>query len=195
VLNHGNSMRSIATPWLTLGLTLFVSTASAQDADSLQGRPAMPVHSGLHDSLPSPTFARDLSLACTLVPVAAALLDVPGGETAAAAGAFIGPAVGYFYGGCTGRGVQGILIRGGIAVVGVAVAVGGAAYGGFEETPDDYPYAIAGVGILFAASAIYDIAVVGRHVQKRNVEHRLSFEPTMRVASDGSLMTGITLRH
>jgi hypothetical protein len=80
-------------------------------------------------------------------------------------------------------------------VVGVAVAVGGAAYGGFEETPDDYPYAIAGVGILFAASAIYDIAVVGRHVQKRNVEHRLSFEPTMRVASDGSLMTGITLRH
>ena len=155
----------------------------------------MPVHSGSHDALPSPTFARGLSLACTLVPVAAALLDVPGGETAAAAGAFIGPAVGYFYGGCTGRGVQGILIRGGIAVVGVGVMVGAAAYGHLEETPDDYPYAIAGVGILFAASTVYDIAVVRHHVHKRNVERRLGFEPTMRVASDGTLMTGIALRH
>jgi hypothetical protein len=179
-----------------LSMVLVGSEASAAaEPDSVHKAPAVFVVHHAGDSLPSPGTALLLSAGATLIPVAAALLDVPGGEAAAAAGAFIGPAVGYFYGGRTGRGVQGILIRGGIAVVGVAVAVGGAAYGGFEETPDDYPYAIAGVGILFAASAIYDTAVVERHVQKRNLERRLTLEPTMRIASDGTVMTGMTLRH
>jgi len=143
---------------------------------------------------PRPGTAVAISVCTTLIPIAVGAF-LPGDEraVAVASGVFVGPVPGYFYGGVSGRGCLGLLLRVGVATAGLAAAA--------ATMQDSYDFALsptgalalAAAGLFVCGDALFDAGVVGEHVARRNA--RLgSVEPTMRVASDGTLMAGMTLR-
>ena len=80
-------------------------------------------------------------------------------------GVFIGPSLGYFYGGLAGRGLLGISIRAGFGLAGLALAPA------TDDCGDSFiciPASVV-IGTLgVAASTVYDIASVKRAVRKHN---------------------------
>ena len=129
-----------------------------------------------------------LSLGSTLLPLAAggvmiAASDAEGSLSTAGAllvssGIYFGPAVGYWYGGASGRGWKGVGIRFGtgiLAGLGVLAICGGndGENCDFFESGNEGSVAaasvvmLAGMGVI-AFSAIYDLARVKSHVRKAN---------------------------
>ncbi len=122
-----------------------------------------------------------LSLGSTLLPVAAGAVMIAAsdddsslntvGALTASSGLYFGPAVGYWYGGASGRGWKGVGIRLGTGIVaGLAITLictsgdcgfddGGSAGAGLV--------ALAATGVILG-SAIYDLAKVKSHVRKAN---------------------------
>ena len=135
-------------------------------------------------NLKSEDTALWLSLGSTLLPVAAgavmiAASDSEGslgtaGAILASSGIYFGPAVGYWYGGASGRGWMGTGIRVGTGLVaGLAIV----AICGDDNCDiwDDDGGATAGASLVALAatgvilgSAIYDLAKVKSHVRKAN---------------------------
>jgi hypothetical protein len=131
------------------------------------------------------------SLLGTVVPVVGT--SVAGGEfVLATAGIFVGPSLGYFYGGETARGLKGIAIRGCVATASLLI---GAELGlefdifGTGDADDD-GWAIVGLGAGFVMGhAIYDIAKVKSTVRKHNEKLRarsLGIVPTYSPNSDAA---------
>jgi hypothetical protein len=99
------------------------------------------------------------------------------------AGLYLGPSLGYFYAGKSGRGLASFGLRNGIAMVAV---VGAVAICPPSDYCDDGEVAAAsaifiagGVGIL--ASAIYDLAKIKQTVRARNEKElasRVALIPT-----------------
>ena len=139
--------------------------------------------------LPAPNLKSEdtalwLSLGSTLLPVAAgavmiAASDSEGSLSTAGAilvssGVYFGPAVGYWYGGASGRGWMGTGIRVGTGLVaGLAiVAICGDDNCGIWDddggaTAGASLVALAATGVILG-SAIYDLAKVKSHVRKAN---------------------------
>jgi len=185
-------MRTPACCAVILSTALFTAPASAQEVDSLGGR----FGASVIDStmLPSPSLAWGLSFTATVVPVAVALLShSEAANVVAGAGVLMGPAAGYFYGGCVGRGVQGILLR--TAAVGAGVGII-ASWDPHSEVVDaGLVYALIGLAAFVSIDALYDIGMVSEHVRVRNeVRRSLGLEPTLRMAADGTPMMGVTIR-
>jgi|KBSSwiStaDraftv2_1062776.scaffolds.fasta_scaffold1093266_2 hypothetical protein len=179
--------------WLLAAAT----PALAEEADGLATpREAIFTVNPKSDSLPSPGMAMALSMGATLIPIGAALTTGHGAAyTAAGVGILVGPSFGYFYGDCAGRGITGIMIRGGATAVGWGVALAAGQYGDIDNVPPGYFYAVLGAAILIGADALYDMGAVGEKVRQRNqVRRSLSLEPTLRMAADGTPMVGVTLR-
>ncbi|MCI0330501.1 MAG: hypothetical protein L0196_06055 [candidate division Zixibacteria bacterium] len=108
-------------------------------------------------NLKSETKAFNWSLWGTLAP-SATLILLP-------VGLWVGPSMGYFYGGMSGRGWIGI----GIRTAGMAAAVPAFISGWDGLNPDGAAQALAtGGALLFWGSAIYDIATVKSAVRKHN---------------------------
>jgi len=150
-----------------------------------------PTQETMAPDLKSEHTALWLSLGSTLLPLAAggvmiAASDAEGSEgslsTAGAllvsSGIYFGPAVGYWYGGASGRGWKGVGIRFGtgiLAGLGVLAICGGndGENCDFFESGNEGSVAaasvvmLAGMGVI-AFSAIYDLARVKSHVRKAN---------------------------
>lgn len=144
--------------------------------------------------LPSPSRATKLSLIATALPVAAGIVlhkdesegssnDIAG--VLVISGVIIGPSVGYFYGGCAGRGGVGIAIRTGV-VIGTVVALAAVvdAHEGDEFLDfSGLAAALTVVGIggaLILIDAIYDIVRVDgtvRHHNARQADFNLTVAP------------------
>jgi len=129
--------------------------------------------------LPSESKALYLSLATTLVPVAIGAQLALTKDANPAPGAVIigtalilGPSTGYFYGGCTDRGLQGIQIR--MLTGGAAILLGRLSSGkqhDFTNSIDALAVACAVGGGMVAIEALYDLArvksIVAEHNSKR----------------------------
>lgn len=125
--------------------------------------------------LPSESKAAYLSLATTLIPfvIGAKLANsddsnpVPGAVIAGTA-LIIGPSSGYFYGGCSSRGLDGMIVRlmtGAVAgVVSWKLAGTGSDWLGLENTATTVYIGGAIIGI----EALYDLGAVRSTVRKRN---------------------------
>jgi len=170
---------------------------------------------GRQESVPglkSESTALTLSLVSTLIPLGAGIALMAsedgssyGNDATAEIGAilagsalYFGPAVGYWYGGASGRGWKGVGIRFGVGAattLGALAICGGDRCGIFED--DDG--ATAGAGLLVLAgggfilgSAIYDIVKVKSHVRTANEEKlrrsgvELSLAPTLSPAHGGT---------
>ena len=146
-----------------------------------------------------------LSLAGTILPiglgVAMAASENQGSDDQGGAGGlliitglYFGPAAGYWYGGASGRGWQGVGIRfvmtfvAGLAIASICSGDNCDIFG------DDSAFgaaAIVGLGasVAILGSAIYDIAVVRKHVRNYNqrlLGARLSLAPIASPASGGT---------
>jgi len=128
-----------------------------------------------------------LSLGSTLLPLAAggvmiAASDAEGSLSTAGAllvstGLYFGPAVGYWYGGASGRGWKGVGIRLGTGIAaGLAITLicGDSNCGAWSDYDDGAAtaaslVALAATGVILG-SAIYDLARVKSHVRKANEE-------------------------
>lgn len=141
--------------------------------------------------LKSPSKAATLSLFGTLVPfvVGSRAGNTDGsvaeiGRAAAAVGVFIGPSLGYFYGGCDRRGVTGISIRAGLMVVG-AIAASRAEWPGISWGDDESEKgnAAAGITVLALTGVIVDMVIdliqVSGTVHREN-ERRVHQPPAAR---------------
>jgi len=128
------------------------------------------------------------SLFGTVTPVATGFAVRGGsGIQLIATGVLIGPSLGYFYGGCTVRGITGIGIRVGLVAL-TAVAADAAARsssGGSSGSFLEGVGAVLGVALVgscvITIHAIYDIAKVKSTVRKHNrqfQERSLSLVPT-----------------
>lgn len=127
----------------------------------------------------SPSGALLCSFLTTTVPVIggiklAAANELGEGEMALIYGGLIvGPAIGYFYGECSARGVAGIGIRGGTAILTVYAARSAAEahkddgmLGGLQEG-----LLVAGIGtVVIVIESIVDIALVHDTVNKNNIK-------------------------
>ena len=124
-----------------------------------------------------------LSLGSTLLPVAAGAVMIAAsgddsslnmvGTLLVGSGLYFGPAVGYWYGGASGRGWKGVGIRFGTGLVaGLAITMI-CTGGNCDLFNDDSGSTAAGLVALAATgvilgSAIYDLAKVKSHVRKAN---------------------------
>lgn len=118
-----------------------------------------------------------------------------------AAGIMVGPSLGYFYGGCTGRGLTGTGIRFGVAGLAAALAAamvaesrkrhstgGDGGWGYFEVRDEVAPMLVIGSSII-VIDTIYDIAKVKSTVRKHNEKMQarsLSIVPTYSPDSDAA---------
>ena len=129
-------------------------------------------------SLKSESTAKSWSLWATVIPTTVGVI-VGGNDNIVAAnilvgtGILLGPATGYFYGGCAGRGAKGILIRAVTGGVAAAIAISVANSSDKKDFSDlTYGMAAIGIGGLGAAvvtyEIIYDIAHVRSEVRARN---------------------------
>ncbi len=173
------------------------------------GRPPPAVAREDSLELKSPGKAARLSLLWTLVPLVGGVrlsdTERSGGEIAgavAAAAVLVGPSVGYFYGGCGGRGTVGIAIRVGLTGVGLVAAAQ-------AEWPslwgsDEEGNAAAGITVLAFSAVVADMALdlarVSATVRRAN-DRRLrersgpTLTPTVRVlAGSGAPACGFTVR-
>lgn len=136
--------------------------------------------------LPGPNLKSEdkalwLSLGSTLLPVAAGAVMIAAsdddsslntvGALLASSGLYFGPAVGYWYGGASGRAWKGVGIRFGTGLVaGLAITLictsGDCGYDG-EGSAGAGLVALAATGVILG-SAIYDLAKVKSHVRKAN---------------------------
>src|SRR5262245_6056134 len=109
----------------------------------------------------------------------------------AAAGILVGPSIGYFYGDCPGRGLAGILFRGGIVAASFGVVL--ASSQGTSDLPPAFALIPLSVAIASVA-ALYDVGMVSSHVEKRNrsLANHAAIAPTLWVAKDGTPMVGVT---
>jgi len=90
-------------------------------------------------------------------------------------GIFLGPSAGYFYGGCPGRGVKGVLLRVGTgALTAVAASAAASSYESDEALDFSGIAAAATVGAIGSGmiliEAIIDIAKVKGAIEKNNIE-------------------------
>ena len=153
-----------------LGLCLVAAPLVAQVVPGAQ-TPSLPDPRSL--GLPSENTAFTLSLTATLASWALFALssstgDAPSEASSAvgyisAVGIFAGPSLGFFYGGCWGRGLLTTALR-----LGVTYAV--AAYALNNDEEDLTGLGLAFVGV-FVASSIYDCATVRSAVRKHNAAH------------------------
>jgi hypothetical protein len=146
-----------------------------------------PTQETMAPNLKSEDTALWLSLGSTLLPLAAggvmiAASDAEGSLSTAGAllvssGLYFGPAVGYWYGGASGRGWKGVGIRLGTGIAaGLAITLicGDNNCNGSVFDDDDVRSATAASLVALAAtgvilgSAIYDLARVKSHVRKAN---------------------------
>ena len=142
--------------------------------------------------LKSEGAAFSLSLLGTLIPMLAGFAMAgsdsydASGETGAIliyTGLYIGPSLGFFYAGRTGRGLASCGLRNGIGLV---TLVGAFAICGPMDYCDDSEAGVAAVMLLGGAigvlsSAIYDIATIQRTVRERNekeLARRVALVPT-----------------
>lgn len=159
-------------------------------------------------NLKSEDTALWLSLGSTLLPVAVgatmiALDDSEGtlgtaGALIASSGLYFGPAVGYWYGGASGRGWTGTGIRFGTGMVAGLAIVAICGSDNCDLFDDDDEGAMAGASLVALAatgvilfSAIYDIAKVKSHVRRANEAKsgdsaRLSVVPIVSPANGGT---------
>src|SRR4029453_17134477 len=165
------------------GLLASTIPALAEGPDSVAThREALFIMNPNPASLPLPGMAMALSMGATLIPVGAALGTGHGAAyTAAGVGILVGPSIGYFYGDCPGRGITGIMIRGGATAVVLGLTLSAGEYGDIDNVPPGYIYAVLGAAILIGADALYDIGAVGENVRQRNqVRRSLSLGPALR---------------
>jgi hypothetical protein len=126
----------------------------------------------------SPDLALGIGLAATLVPVAAGIIvwsidddpDRSAESLVIASGVILGPALGYWSAGMSGRGWKTLGLRSGLllvsfvpafAICGMACSVGDNAY--------DLSWAVVATGAgLGAASAMYDLARMKRNVREHH---------------------------
>jgi hypothetical protein len=133
---------------------LLTVTAQAQDRGS----------DGLTYQPKSETTALMLSLSGTVIPVGLAVAEVFEPRWVIT-GIFVGPSLGYFYGGEPGRGLKGIAIRGGVATASVLVG----AELGLDIWGDGGGWWVVLAGTAFVVGdAIYDVARVRSTVRKHN---------------------------
>ena len=128
----------------------------------------------------SPGAAARLSLLCTLVPLfmGPSLSDQGGavgaiGKTATVASVLLGPSVGYFYGGCSGRAIKGIAIRAGLAGI-AAIAASQAEWPSMDlfGTGGDQGNAAASIAVMAGCAILVDVVIdllqVSRTVRREN---------------------------
>lgn len=181
------------------------------------GREGVPVagfadNAATRDSLglKSPGAAFRMSLAGTLVPFLGAVLFTgntndenadspsPAAGVLATGGMVLGPALGYFYGGCTRRGLVGIGIRTGLLAV-AAYAASKAEWPTIGVLgPGEEGNAAAGITILaataLAVSAVVDLARVSGTVRRENDRRAYAatmVAPTVRALKSGGVAVGL----
>ncbi|OGC91795.1 MAG: hypothetical protein A2W25_03505 [candidate division Zixibacteria bacterium RBG_16_53_22] len=138
----------------------------------------------------NPSTALALSVGATIIPIATGLARIENDDGTwliAIPGVFVGPAVGYFYGGCTGRGMQGILTRTAIGALGLIVASQAANGRSGMESIGAGVAVIGAFSVIIGVDAIYDIAVVQKTVKEQNRRKTLSLSliPNFFPESDG----------
>ena len=155
-----------------LGALLAAGTSAA--ADSLATANPAPRPLGTAPARPSPGVAALLSNAAVALPIIASTQVAKHADTRTrnhaeyalvSAAVVAGPAIGYLYGGCAGRGLRGAAVR----AAGVGAIAGLAA--GAPSLGDAAAGLIVPVGIfgvIVAGSAIWDMATVGNTVAARN---------------------------
>lgn len=148
-----------------------------------------PQQPGQIQELPAPDLKSEdtalwLSLGSTLLPVAAGAVMIAAsdddsslntvGALLASSGLYFGPAVGYWYGGASGRAWKGVGIRLGTGIV-AGLAITMICTSGNCDILDDDSGAMAGASLVALAatgvilgSAIYDLAKVKSHVRRAN---------------------------
>ena len=132
-----------------------------------------------------------LSLSGTVIPVGAALAEAVQPQWVIT-GIFLGPSLGYFYGGEAGRGLKGIAVRGSVAaaslLVGAELGLEFNIFGTGDADDEGWPIVILGAAFV-TGHAIYDIAKVKGAVRKHNhqlQERSLSVVPTYFPDSDAA---------
>jgi hypothetical protein len=201
-------MRRPALHLLTLVglLTVSLLPASAQEVPADSVRADAPARYVLPDSLAekyldvglrSPRTAFLLSLANTAVPIllGSGLADTDGSlpGTLVLYGIFVGPSVGHFYG-RTGRGISGILQRGGgtvITAIGAGIALDNFFAGGNDRAETAAVALIYGGTLLVLGSAAYDVATAGRATRRAN-ERRLERRASVSLSPTTLRLTGAT---
>ena len=120
------------------------------------------------DKLKSPGTALELTLTGTLFPIAALIVGLSQGEDALGLAGLIampiGPSLGFFYGGASGRGWLGI----GIRTLGFAMSIGGAAWNWKDGDSGDI--LILGGMVAYVSSCLFDILTVKSVVREHNME-------------------------
>ncbi len=140
-----------------LGLTLAVLPVLGQDQPAGQ---AATQRTAVYVGLPSENTALMLSALGTFAAVASIWAPAAGRDWLFLGTLTIGPSLGFFYGGCWGRGLvsAGLRFGGTVAVVAVALA---------NDEEDLSALGLAWVGAM-AVSAVYDIATVKKAVRRQN---------------------------
>ena len=148
---------------------LALAAAAIAPAQTIPAAPAKDTTPAKHTAYHrSPSTATWLSVGATLVPVGAAFIVHANSsnsldEDLFFSGMVLGPAVGYWYGGVSGRAWPGLLIRGG------GLAIYEIATNGCGGTCSQSEQIVRGTGFaIILASAIFDIATVGKKVQANN---------------------------
>jgi hypothetical protein len=181
-------------------LTLLASSgvARAAVADRVAPDPltirdlGLSLDAAMRDSLglKSPGGAARRSLLCTVVPflMGSALGDEEGvvgaiGMTATVASVFVGPSVGYFYGGCGRRAIKGIAIRAGLAGI-AAIAASQAEWPSMDlfGSGGDQGNAAAGIAVLAGCAVLVDVVIdllqVSGTVRREN-DRRMHEQPAV----------------
>ena len=144
---------------LVLGICLASMPVMAQGDEAPAQAPKIP-------GLKSPAMAFSLSLAGTLLSWSGLLAEVPG----AWLGVFIGPSLGYIYGGFWGRALLGTGLR---AVA--ALGMFGGLIGSFDAYPGHSSSAegvMLGSAAVFIASSLWDILSAPVLIQRQNARLR-----------------------
>lgn len=137
----------------------------------------------------SPQSALTIGLAATLIPATAGMFmwsanrDPSEAALVIAGGVILGPAIGYWSAGMSGRGWKSLALRAGLALGSLA---SGMAICGWSCTVGDANYDLAWAGVatgsgLGALSAWYDLARVKPNVREHNdrqATQRIAFTPT-----------------
>jgi hypothetical protein len=195
-------MQTFSRSWhlraLALGLLIAMVEASPAEAGVPDSSAASPSPGQARSAQPladvrSPATAFALSAAATLAPILIAGSEGSSAQAAgyAACGILIGPAAGYFYGGCGRRGVSGIAVRSGLVVAGLAVAF--ASVDQQSDFPGGLQWVVTGA-VAATCVALYDIGMVAEHVERRNLRIQgARVGPAVRFAADGTPWLGVTV--